>query len=205
MNATIQFDAGDAAKNTVHLSEEQIDEQLLGELGSAAAAHLAVCLTCTARVAEAAEPIADFRDVTMAWSERRSATMPLPVVAGDSLVWQRRMGWATTAFALALGISLLSNGRKVTPETASMQPDQTVEAPMTAATVTSRVAAAPHFVEAAQNTSGTTAGDRYAGDNRMLQAIDTELDASVESPATLGIEPASDQTRNENSQTSLDD
>jgi hypothetical protein len=206
MNANLYFDAGNASENTVHLSEEQIDDQLLGELGSAAAAHLAACVACTARVAEAAEPITDFRDVSMAWSERRSATMPLPVVARDGLLWQRRMGWATTAFALALGISLLSSGHKVATETASLQLEQASDAPI-AAQATSRVAAAPRVVEveAVQNTSGNAAGDRYAGDNRMLKAIDTELDASVESPTTLGLEPAGDQSGNQSSQTSLED
>jgi hypothetical protein len=206
MNANLYFDAGDASENAVHLSEEQIDDQLIGELGSAAAVHLAACGICTARVAQAAEPIADFRDVTMAWSERRSATMPLPVVAGDGLLWQRRMGWATTAFALALGISLLSNGRKATTETVSLQLEQTVDTPIGApqtAPAASRIAATPRVIEVAavQNTSA----DRYAGDNRMLQAIDTELDASVESPAALGLEPASDQSGNESNHTSLED
>jgi anti-sigma factor RsiW len=200
MNDTLHLDAGSAAETAVHLSEEQIDEQLLGELGSAAAEHLAACGQCSARVAEAAQPIADFRDVSMAWSERRSATMPLPIVAADGLVWQRRMGWATTAFALALGISLLSNGHKAGTETASLQPEQAMDAPIASA-VSSRVATAPHVVEAVQNRSA----DRYAGDNRMLQAIDTELDASVESPATLGLEPASERSSSESSQTSLED
>ena len=205
MNDTLHFDAGNAAETTAHLSEEQIDDQLLGELGHVAAAHLVACEHCTARVTEAAEPIADFRDVSIAWSERRSATMPLPVVARDGLLWQRRMGWATTAFAFALGFSLLSNGHKVATETASLQMEQTADAPIAAQTA-SRIAAAPRMVavEAVQSTSGNAA-DRYAGDNRMLQAIDTELDASVESPATLGLETTGEQSGNESSQTSLED
>jgi hypothetical protein len=39
----------------------------------------------------------------------------------------------------------------------------------------------------------------------MLQAIDTELDASVETPATLGLQSGADQSSNESSQTSLED
>lgn len=202
MNAMMNLDACNPSEDMMHLSEEQIDDQLLGELGAGAAEHLAACSHCTARVAEAAEPITDFCDVAMAWSERRSATMPLPVVPSDGLLWQRRMGWATTAFALALGISLLGNGHKGSVETASVQPEQILDAPV-ASRATAQVAATPRVVAVAavQNTSA----DRYSGDNRMLQAIDTELDASVESPATLGLEPASDQSGSDSSQTSLED
>jgi hypothetical protein len=205
MNAIMNLDAGNhsedaASEHAIHLSEEQIEDQLLGELSGGAAAHLAGCDHCTARVAAAAEPITDFCDVAMAWSERRSATMPLPVGPTDGLLWQRRMGWVTAAFAVALGLSLVGGGHRAAVETASVEPDQTLEATSAAP---AQVAAAPRVVavEAVQDTSA----DRYSGDNRMLQAIDTELDASVETPATLGLQSGADQSSNESSQTSLED
>jgi hypothetical protein len=194
MNAT--YNDSDA----IHLSEDQIDYQLLGDLSGGAATHLAGCEHCAARVAVAAEPMVDFRDVAMAWSERRSATMPLPVAPRDGLLWQRRMGWVTAAFAMALGISVIGNGNGRRTETASVEPEQTIEA-LSAAPA--QIAAAPRAV--AVEATQTASADRYSGDNRMLQAIDTELDASVETPATLGLEPAADQTSNEGSQTSLED
>ena len=192
----------------MHLSEDQIDDQLLGDLRGGAAEHLAGCEHCAARVVAAAEPMVDFREVAMAWSERRSATMPLPVAAGDGLVWQRRMGWVTAAFAVALGVSVIGhgngngigNGRGTGMETASVEPDQAFVVPSAGS---AQIAATPRVVavEAVQSSSQ----DQYSGDNRMLQAIDTELGAAVESPATLGLEPANDQSNNEGSQTSLED
>jgi hypothetical protein len=85
-------------------------------------------------------------------------------------------------------------------ETASAPSEQTMEAPNAAP---AQIAVAPRavVVEAVQSRSA----DRYSGDNQMLQAIDTELDAAVETPATLGLEPAADQSSNEGSQTSLED
>ena len=85
-------------------------------------------------------------------------------------------------------------------ETASVSSEQTMEAPNA---TPAQVASAPRavVVEAAQSSSA----DRYSGDNRMLQAIDTELDAAVETPATLGLEPAAEQSSSEGSQTSLED
>jgi hypothetical protein len=126
--------------------------------------------------------------------------MPLPVAPREGLLWQRRMGWVTAAFAMALGISVIGNGHRAGMETASVEPEQTMDAPSVAP---AQIAVAPRavVVEAVESTPA----DRYSGDNRMLQAIDTELDAAVETPATLGLETAADQSSNEGSQTSLED
>jgi hypothetical protein len=185
---------------TWHLTEEQIDEELMGALSGEAAAHLAECVPCTQRVAEASMPMARFRDVTMAWSERRSATMPIPSVQAGVLVWQRRVGWAMTACALVVGISLTGNERKAEMLRASVQSAQGVDV---ASMRTSRVAAVPVVVASGAGDASTA--DRYSGDNRMLKAIDRELDASVESPAAMGLETVSDQPHSQSGTSSLDD
>ena len=200
MNTMTNFASGAQAGELIHLSEEQIDDQLMGDLGGEAAAHLAECNECSQRVAEAAEPMATFRDVSMAWSERRSATMPIPVVQGDALVWQRRMGWAMTACALVVGISITGNGRKAEMLRASAQSAQSADA---VSSSPARVAAVP--VSVGQEAGDEAAAERYSSDNRMLKAIDSELDASIETPAAMGLETVSDAPRSESGPTSVED
>ena len=40
----------------VHLSEDEIDDQLIGDLAAAPAAHLDACALCTHRVTQAKDP-----------------------------------------------------------------------------------------------------------------------------------------------------
>jgi hypothetical protein len=200
MNTTTKFASVARADEIVHLSEEQIDDQLMGDLNGDAAAHLAECEECTRRVAEAGTPIKSFRAVSAAWAERRSATMPIPSVQAGALVWQRRVGWAMTACALVVGISLTGNERKAEMMRASVQSAQGVEA---VSTTTARVAIVP--VAAAHGAVDETAADRYSGDNRMLKAIDNELDASVDTPASMGLETVNEQPRSEGRPSSVED
>jgi hypothetical protein len=188
------------AETVLHLSEEQIDDQLMGDPSGEAAAHLAECEECSLRVAEAAGPMKDFCDVSSAWAARRSATMPIPSVQAGALVWERRVGWAMTACAVVVGISITSNGRKAEMLRTSAQSAQSVSAvrstPVQVAVVPSAVA-----VEAADG----EAAERYSGDNKMLKAIDSELDASVETPAAMGLETVSEQPRSQSGTTSVED
>jgi len=200
MNTMTNFASKAQAEELLHLSEEQIDDQLMGDLHGAAAAHLDECKQCSQRVAEAAEPMATFRDVTIAWSERRSATMPMPVVQAGALVWQRRMGWAMTACAVMVGISLTSTGRKAEMLRASEQSAPAVE---TASVATERVVSVPVPVD--QGTGDEGATQQYSGDNQMLKAIDNELDASIETPAAMGLETVSEQSSHQSTPTSVED
>jgi hypothetical protein len=203
MNTMRGFASDAQAEDTfgsVHLSEEQIDDHLIGELDRNAAAHLAECEECSERVATAFEPMATFRDVTIAWSERRSATMPIPAVEADALVWQRRAGWAMAACALVVGISITSNGRKAEMLRVSGQAVQTATV---AATRSVNIPAAAD--QRAVDDGDEDRAARYSGDNRMLKAIDNELDASVDTPAAMGLETVSDQPRTESAPMSVQD
>jgi hypothetical protein len=145
-----------------HLTEDQLDDHLIGDLAAPAAAHLAACALCTARVAEATSPLASFQAVSLAWSERVSATAPMPELRSSHAFMERRLVWsmAIAACAVGLGISSVSH-RLATP------------AP--SATVASRpVAPTP---------------DQISSDNQLLRTIDRELDATAESPAALGLVP----------------
>lgn len=182
-----------------HLSNEQVDDHLIGDLDATGAAHLAECGECAERVIAAFEPMATFRDVTISWSERRSATMPIPVVQGDAVIWQRRARWAMTACALVVGVSFVSNGHRADMLRVSEQ-----GAP--AASVASLAVSVPTPIQ--PQVEGAATGDaaaRYSGDNRMLKAIDSELDASVETPAAMGMETGSGQARSQSAPSSVQD
>jgi hypothetical protein len=193
-----------------HLTEEQIDAELLGDLGEQPAEHLASCAECTERVTQAAVPLASFRATTMAWSERRSATMPMPAVEAQGLVWQRRMRWVMASFVLGAGIVLVNYRHN--EMTASVQEAQAA-APQDAVPVApvKMASAAPTLLAAttavAQTASVAADNDRFAADNTMLKAVAVELNASVDSPAVLGLEAASvdDQSDDAAAQTSLRD
>lgn len=95
-----------ATSQTEHLSESQLDDYLIGDLAAGPAAHLAACSLCTARVAAAEAPIAAFKTVSLAWSERRSATLPLTPQPRPAR-WGQRLAWATAmSAALLTGISI---------------------------------------------------------------------------------------------------
>jgi hypothetical protein len=192
-----------------HLTDEQIDAELLGDLGEQPAEHLAACAECTERVTQAAVPLASFRATTMAWSERRSATMPMPAVEAQGQVWQRRMGWVMASFVLVAGIVLVNNRHN--EMTASVQEAQ-ASAPQDAVPVApvKMASAAPARLATtavAQTAPVAADNDRFAADNTMLKAVDVELNASVDSPALLGLEAASvdDQSDHAAAQTSLRD
>jgi hypothetical protein len=171
-----------------HLSDDQIDDQLIGDLAAGPAAHLADCSVCTDRAAAATDPLASFQNVTMAWSERRSATLPIPDLSPQKPLWQRHMAWATVGFAFAIGIALTNASHQVAVKTAELQPtqqDSTQQNPV-------QQAATPATV--LTETASVTVAPREAqifADNQLLKAIDDELDTSADSPAALGIEPAS--------------
>ena len=186
----------------VHLSDDQILNTLSGDVSAGVAAHLANCSICSRRVAEAEAPIAGFKAVTLAWSERRSATLPLQPSAPPPLAWHRRAVMAATATAaLLVGISvpLARNQAPAAPVVSS----HAAVAPSSAAEVATvsapaLPAAMRHEVPAAQANAETTQikpqEEQIARDNQMLQNIDRALDNSVESPAdTYELQPIGSQ------------
>jgi hypothetical protein len=159
-----------------HLSENQIDEHLIGDLAAPAAAHLAACDLCESRVANAAAPIEAFKAVTVAWSERRSATLPLHQTLARSAKFHPRLAWAAAvAAALAIGAAIPVVTHQQRQETAR------VEAPSHASAADT----------SASSGSDNIAQDNIARDNQMLKAIDRELDASADSREVLGLRPVS--------------
>jgi hypothetical protein len=163
----------------LHLTPDQIDDHLIGDLAPIPAAHLAACPLCADRATAAAGPLANFQQVSTAWSERRSATLPIPVPTAQRPVWQRHMAWATASLSLAFGVAMINATHQfsfnTTPQptpTSAVSVQQLPAPPVTAS-----------LVSAPQSTE-------ISADNHMLRAIDASLDASNDSPAALGLTPA---------------
>jgi hypothetical protein len=165
-----------------HLTETQLDDHLIGDLAPIPAAHLAACALCTQRAEAAAAPIASFQHVSTAWSERRSATLPIPAPTQNRPLWQRHMAWATASLSLAFGIAFL-NATRPFAFNATPQPAPTVAATAAAGQPPTLTPKAP-----APRTT------QISADNHMLQAIDASLDPSTDSPAALGLTPAAAST-----------
>src|SRR5471032_1743596 len=107
-----------------HLTEDQIDELLMGSLQADEAArlreHAAGCEACAAQLAEIEAPIASFQAVTLAWSERRSATMPARPAKPARTRWGLGFAWGSFAAAalLAAVIPILRHEQNVRVEQA---------------------------------------------------------------------------------------
>jgi anti-sigma factor RsiW len=161
-----------------HPSETTIDGYLMGTLVPAELRafemHVASCPACAERTAAIAGPLHSFRAVSMEWSERVSATRPLPVAPSQQRILQRRLSWALACSVLAFGVGL-------TTFELAQQHEEMVALHQT---VDSTPAEDSHAVSSEQLNS----------DNQLLNAIDRELSASSESPASLGLLPVSDQT-----------
>jgi len=163
-----------------HLTEAQIDDHLIGDLAPAPATHLAACTLCADRVAAAAAPIASFHQVSTAWSERRSATLPIPAPNEQRPLWQRHMAWATASLSLAFGLAFLNTTHQFSVDTT----------PPPSAARTSPVAQLPPALTPAV----ALAPAQLSADNHMLRAIDASLDPDTDSPAALGLTPATAST-----------
>jgi|GEM_PF-1931999 len=169
-----------SADRFIHLSDDQLDAALLGELGAAERRHLEACAPCAARVAELDSALADFRSVTLAWSERRSATLPLGEGLRPRVRMARPLAWAMAAsLALLLGL--------VAPTALHRQPVQSaaqagIPAPM-------ETAANEIPTNGTPNDGAGSPDEQISRDNQMLGAIDRELDASATTPAALGLQP----------------
>ena len=162
-----------------HLTPDQIDDHLIGDLAPTLVAHLAACSLCADRVATAASPIASFRQVSTAWSERRSATLPIPVPTAQRPVWQRHMNWATASLSLAFGIAFLNASHQFSFNTAPQpSPTRSISVQQTAA-----MPLAPGIASEPRPTE-------ISADNHMLSAINASFDASNDSPADLGLTAA---------------
>jgi hypothetical protein len=164
-----------------HLTEDELELVLIGDAAPGSMAHLSACVPCKTALEEMKAPLAGFRAVTLAWSERRSATLPLNSLqeARRRAAIGRRQQFAlgaglTAVLALSVAVPLLHH---------QFQSDATLNKPAPTVTVT----------ETASTSSQESPEEQMQiqRDNQMLKAIDQELNSGSASPTTLGLqEPA---------------
>lgn len=85
-----------------HLSEEALDDVLIGLGTEESHAHLAVCAECRAQVATVRGDIALFNAASMAWSASRPSRPLVSDARHHPRLHAAFIGWAVTAAALVL-------------------------------------------------------------------------------------------------------
>jgi hypothetical protein len=170
-----------AFPDQIHLTDDQLDDHLIGDLAPAPSAHLAACTLCADRVAAASFPLASFHQVSTSWSERRSATLPIPSPTQQRPGWQRHTAWATASLSVAFGLACINATHQFSfPTTPDPAIARTSPAP--------QLALIPPAATLSQ--AATPAPAQLSADNHMLRAIDASLNPAADSPASLGLTPA---------------
>ena len=163
-----------------HLTDDQIDDALIGDLAEDCAAHLAACDQCQLRLAEAEAPIVSFNAVSLAWSERQSATMPRPATSGNA-GWLPRALWAATAAAvLAVGIAV-----PVMRHSPAENAETSVHSSAAVPTLMASTGPVDNPVAARD--------EQIAHDNQMLEKINRELTPTSSLDQDYGLQSVSGQ------------
>jgi hypothetical protein len=151
--------------NAHHLSEDQLDDVLLGFAPAAASEHVAACAACRDRVATFESQLGVFNQASRDWSEARSNTISRDLAAHrPTLRLTPAALWSSTAAAvLAVAFTLTINLHR---DSASLQsPDDAL------------AEASPSL------------DSEIASDNAMLAAIDSET--ATPRPARFGLHEGS--------------
>ena len=148
-----------------HLTEEQLQDVLLGEGLAAGIAHLAVCAVCSSRRDTFASTLREFNQASLAWSQARSYTLPAlsPLSRRPLSRLLPAAGWAFVATLLVLVALLFAHPVPHARQAA-------LEAPPAAQTV--------------------TPDPQVAADNVLLAQIDSALEQPEPPTAALFEHPA---------------
>ena len=149
---------------TSHLSDDALDEVLMGISSPDAVAHLRVCEPCGQRVADFESQISLFNQASLAWSDARSNTLsrdlaahkPTPRLTIPALCYSA----AAVVVAVAVGLSASMHRASATLEADNSS--------------TQQIAA-----------TGGVDQHEIASDNQMLAAIDSEI--VTPRPAQFGL------------------
>jgi hypothetical protein len=140
---------------SAHLSEEALDDALIGLSSPETEAHLALCGACRGQLESFHTEMQLFNQTSMAWSEARPAR-PFPVVSHKKLshAYYAPLGWALAATVfLAIGVPVWNHDRHVSPK------------------YNAESVSAPQDTEA-----------QIAQDNDLMRSVDAALSAQETSP-----------------------
>ena len=139
-----------------HLSDDQLEDLLLGESAPDAVAHLAGCSLCSARRGTFTSSLADFNQATLGWAEARNKAMHSPAQARETRNGTVRF---LPAYAWAFAAALLLVAAMLFLRPASHGPVEIGYAAQPAAVLETTAAADPQI----------------AADNLLMVNIDTAL------------------------------
>jgi len=140
----------------MHLSEEALNDVLIGEASPAAASHLAGCAACRAKVEQTGLAMQLFNKASLAWSETRSITMQAPRVPARG----RHLPFATAAWAAVAGLLLV----------AAVPVWRHAERP----------APQPGTMAVSSNMGAEDSETQIAQDNELLKAVDAAINPNEE-------------------------
>jgi hypothetical protein len=157
-----------------HLSEDELDDMLMG-LGSAAAhAHLARCAACRTQVQEFHSIVTAFNEASLEWSEAKSNTISRDLTARHPrFLLTPAMTWSLVATLLLAVTAGAFELRAVHEQTLSAR-----NAPAVVGPVVETAAAAAN----APGTQVSGQDSQIAEDDAMLRAIDSEANRAEPSP-----------------------
>jgi len=142
-----------------HLSEEELDDVLLGVGTAESELHLAACEVCSAQLAPFQTSVAAFNEGSLAWAQAKSNTVSRDLSAARLSTGHRQpLAWAAGVSSLAAIAFVLAINLHHAPEVAENNPPP-----------------AAH-VSVADN------AQEIAADNAMLEAINSEISSTAPSP-----------------------
>jgi hypothetical protein len=171
------------AGTMIHLTDEQLDDALIGdqsiELTAFVAEHLGVCPACRERLADARMSLESFRAVSLAWSERRSATMPASLQEQLLLKATGALRtWGSAAAAVLVIAVALPFAAQYVGSTGKTEPAQF----------------AGRMAESGPGLGTVVNDEQLASDNQMLNEIDRELSPSGTASVSMDLQGGPEQT-----------
>lgn len=140
--------------NNPHLSEEALDDLLIGMGSSEAEAHLAACASCRARAEAFQADMALLGQTSLAWSRIHAAALPVPQKTGTGTMPFGKIYWAlAVVLLLVISLPVLDHRNKTLPR------------PVTPGT--------------AQNEDNE---QQIAQDNDLMHAVDAAINPNETSP-----------------------
>lgn len=142
-------------ESSVHLSEEKMNDMLIGVSSAESEAHVAACAECRAQLDAFRADMRLFDQTSMAWSEARSATLGAIAAPKRHKTISTPLGLAfASALLLAIGVPVWMHNH----------------------------GPAKHQEQAAATSGQPDSAEQIAADNDLMLSVDMALSASEESP-----------------------
>ena len=146
------------SESSAHLSEEALDDVLIGLSSPESEAHLAICSVCRGQLEDFQSRVQVFNQTSLAWSESKPAVSLRPKVEAKA----RRQRFIPLELAMAATLLLL-----IGVPVWNREHNQTSEPPV------------------AQSAAAGDSETQIAQDNDLLRSVDAALSTHVDSDAQI--------------------